>query len=130
MRTRWFLGISIVLFIGCDDVMDRISTKQPAPVPPARSTGGPVDSGRVTIGGSSTASEGDSIDLTAEVANPRGELEYEWSLSGRGSLMSRETDPQNVVVIASTTGRLLVTVTVTEDGDEIGSANLTLQITD
>jgi hypothetical protein len=45
-------------------------------------------------------------------------------------MMSRETDPQNVVVIASTTGRLLVTVTVTEDGDAVGSANLTLQITD
>ncbi len=130
MRTKLFLAISIVLFIGCDDVMDRISTKQPAPVPSARPTGGPVDSGRVTIRGSSTASEGDSINLTTEVDNPRGELEYEWSLSGRGSMMSRETDPQNVVVIASTTGRLLVTVTVTEDSDEIGSANLTLQITD
>jgi hypothetical protein len=44
--------------------------------------------------------------------------------------MNRETDPQNVVVIASTTGRLEVTVTVTEDGDEIGSATVTLQITD
>ena len=127
MRTTLLLGISILLFIGCDDVLDRMSTKQSAPAPAARSS---VDSGRVTIRGSSTASEGDSINLTAEVANPRGELEYEWSLSGRGSMMSRETDPQNVVVIASTTGRLLVTVTVTEDGDEIGSANLTLQITD
>ena len=127
MRTVMLLSVSVVLLIGCDDALDRFSTKQPAPVPAARNA---VDSGRVTIRGSSTGSEGDSIRLTAEVTNPRGELEYEWSLSGRGSMMSRETDPQNVVVIASTTGRLLVTVTVTEDGDEIGSANLTLQITD
>ena len=126
MRAFVFPSALLVLLIACD-ALDRDSTKQPAPVPSARSA---VDSGRVTIKGSSTASEGDSIDLTASVANPRGELEYEWSLSGRGSMMSRETDPQNVVVIAATTGRLVVTVTVTEDGDEIGSANLTLQITD
>jgi len=126
MRAFVFPSALLVLLIACD-ALDRDSTKQPAPVPSARSA---VDSGRVTIKGSSTASEGDSVDLTASVANPRGELEYEWSLAGRGSMMSRETDPQNVVVIASTTGRLVVTVTVTEDGDEIGSANLTLQITD
>ena len=129
MRAFLFLSILVVSMIACD-ALDRDSTKQPAPVSPAPSTGGPADSGRVTIQGSSTGSEGDSIRLAAEVANPRGELEYEWSLSGRGSLMSRETDPQNAVVIASTTGRLEVTVTVTEDGDEIGSANLTLRITD
>ena len=126
MRSFVLLAAFVTLLAGCD-ALDRNSTKQPAPAPAARSS---VDSGRITIRGSSTASEGDSINLTAEVANPRGELEYEWNLSGRGSMMSRETDPQNVVVIASTTGRLLVTVTVTEDGDEIGSANLTLQITD
>jgi hypothetical protein len=127
MRTTFVLGLSILLLIGCDDLLDRVSTKQPAPA----STGGSaVDSGRVSIRGNTTGSEGDSIRLTAEVANPNGELEYEWSLSGRGSLMSRETDPQNVVVIASTTGRLVVTVRVTEDGDEIGSASLNLQITD
>ena len=89
-----------------------------------------MDTGRVTISGNTTGSEGESIRLTAQVANPRGELEYEWSMNGRGSLMNRDTDPQNVVVIASTTGRLEVTVTVTEDGDEIGSATVTLQITD
>ncbi len=122
MRTVLLMS-ALVALLGCD-ALDRVSTKQPAPVPSARSA---VDSGRVTIRGSSTASEGDSVNLTAEVAHPRGELEYEWSLSGRGSMMSRETDPQNVVVIASTTGRLLVTVTVTEDGDAVGSANLTLR---
>ena len=126
MRAFVLLSALAVLLTACD-ALDQSSTKQPAPAP---STGGAVDSGRVTIRGSSSGSEGDSIRLTAEVANPRGELEYEWSLSGRGSMMSRETDPQNVVVIAATTGRLVVTVTVTEDGDEIGSANLTLQITD
>jgi hypothetical protein len=89
-----------------------------------------VDTGRVRITGNSSGSEGESIRLSAQVADPSGELEYEWTMNGRGSLMNRETDPQNVVVIASTTGRLEVTVTVTEDGDEIGSATVTLQITD
>jgi hypothetical protein len=128
MRAMLFLSLSIVLLtVGCDDLLDRVSTKRPAPAPSSRSE---VDSGRVTITGNTTGSEGESIRLTAQVANPRGELEYAWSMNGRGSLMSRETDPQNVVVIASTTGRLEVTVTVTEDGDEIGSATVTLQITD
>jgi len=128
MRTTLLLGLSIALLaVGCDDLLDRVSTKQPAPAPSSRST---VDTGRVTISGNTTGSEGESIRLTAQVANPRGELEYEWSMNGRGSLMNRDTDPQNVVVIASTTGRLEVTVTVTEDGDEIGSATVTLQITD
>ena len=89
-----------------------------------------MDSGRVTITGNTTGTEGESIRLTANVANPRGELDYQWSLSGRGSLMSSESDQQDVVVIPSTTGRLLVSVTVTEDGTEIGGAHLTLQITD
>jgi len=127
MRMTWSLGISVALLVGCDDLMDRVSTKQPATARPA---GGAVDSGRVSISGNTTGTEGESIRLTAQVANPHGELEYEWSLSGRGSLMSRESDPQNVVVIPSTTGRLLVSVTVTEDGTEIGGAHLTLQITD
>jgi len=127
MRNILLLSLSVVLLVGCDDLLDRISTKQPAPTRPA---GGAVNSGRVTITGNTTGTEGESIRLTANVANPRGELEYEWSLSGRGSLMSRESDPQNVVVIPSTTGRLLVSVTVTEDGTEIGGAHLTLQITD
>lgn len=127
MRATWLLGLSVILLLGCDDILDRVSTKQPASAP---SAGSSVDSGRVTISGSTTGTEGESIRLTAEVANPRGELEYLWSLSGRGSLVSREVDPQNAVVIPSTTGRLVVTVTVTEDGNEIGSANLTLQITD
>jgi len=127
MRNVLLLSLSVALLVGCDDLLDRISTKQPAPARPA---GGAVDSGRVTISGNTTGTEGESIRLTAQIANPRGELEYEWSLSGRGSLMSRESDPQNVVVIPSTTGRLLVSVTVTEDGTEIGGAHLTLQITD
>ena len=96
MRATWLLGLSIVLLLGCDDLLDRVSTKQPAS---ARSSGSSVDSGRVTISGSTTGSEGESIRLTAEVANPRGELEYLWSLSGRGSLVSREADPQNAVII-------------------------------
>ena len=127
MRNVLLLSLSVALLVGCDDLLDRISTKQPAPARPA---GGAVDSGRVTISGNTTGTEGESIRLTAQIANPRGELEYEWSLSGRGSLMSRESDPQNVVVIPSTTGRLLVSVTVMEDGTEIGGAHLTLQITD
>ena len=128
MRAMLLLSFSIALLTaGCDDLLDRVSTKRPAPAPSPRSV---VDSGRVTITGNTTGSEGESIRLTAQIANPRGELEYVWSMNGRGSLMSRETDPQNVVVIASTTGRLEVTVTVTEDGDEIGSATVTLQITD
>ena len=126
MRPICLLSLSIALVIGCDDVLDR-PTKQPAPAPAAEPA---VDTGRVTIRGNTTGSEGESIRLTAEVANPQGELEYAWSLDGRGSLMSREIDPQNVVVIASTTGRLVVTVSVTEDGDPIGSASLTLRITD
>jgi len=127
MRRSYSLAVAIALLFGCDDVLDRVSTKEPAPAPSAAPM---VDSGRVTLRGDSTGSEGDSIQLTAEVANPRGELEYEWSLNGRGSLMSRETDPQNAVVIPSTTGRLVVTVRVTEDGDPIGSASLTLRIAD
>src|SRR3989304_1851627 len=127
MRSVLLLSLSVVLLVGCDDLLDRISTKQASPAPPAA---GAVDSGRVSISGNTTGTEGESIRLTAQVATPHGELEYEWSLSGRGSLMSRESDPQNVVVIPSTTGRLLVSVTVTEDGTEIGGAPLTLQITD
>ncbi|MGH9460307.1 MAG: hypothetical protein ACRD1X_03765 [Vicinamibacteria bacterium] len=128
MRAISLLSLSIALLtVGCDDLLDRVSTKQPAPAPSSRSS---VDTGRVSISGNTTGSEGESIRLTAQVANARGELEYEWSMNGRGSLMNRETDPQNAVVIASTTGRLEVTVTVTEDGDEIGSATVTLQITD
>jgi hypothetical protein len=123
-----FLSLPIgVLTFGCDDLLDRVSTKRPAPAPSSRSA---VDTGRVRITGNSSGSEGESIRLSAQVADPSGELEYEWTMNGRGSLMNRETDPQNVVVIASTTGRLEVTVTVTEDGDEIGSATVTLQITD
>ena len=128
MRHILLLSLSVILLVGCDDLLDRVSTKQPAPARPA---GGAVDSGRVTITGNTTGTEGESIRLTANVANPRGgELDYQWSLSGRGSLMSSESDPQNVVVIPSTTGRLLVSVTVTEDGTEIGGTHLTLQITD
>jgi hypothetical protein len=127
MRSVLLPSLSIVLLVGCDDLLDRISTKQPAPTRPA---GGAVNSGRVTITGNTTGTEGESIRLTANVADPRGELDYQWSLSGRGSLMSSESDQQDVVVIPSTTGRLLVSVTVTEDGTEIGGAHLTLQITD
>ena len=127
MRMTWSLGISVALLVGCDDLLDRVSTKQASPAPATQSA---ADSGRVSISGNTSGTEGESIRLTANVANPHGELEYEWSLSGRGSLMSRESDPQNVVVIPSTTGRLLVSVTVTEDGTEIGGTHLTLQITD
>jgi len=128
MRVLLFLSLSLALLTtGCDDLLDRVSTKRPAPT---RSTGNVVDSGRVSIRGDLTGSEGDPIHLTAVVTNPRGDLEYAWSMNGRGSLMSREADPQNAVVRASTSGRLDVTVTVTEDGDEIGSAMVTLQITD
>jgi len=127
MRNVLLLSLSVVLLVGCDHLLDRISTKQASPAPATQSA---ADSGRVSISGNTTGTEGESIRLTAQVANPRGELEYEWSLSGRGSLMSRESDPQNVVVIPSTTGRLLVSVAVTEDGTEIGGTHLTLQITD
>ena len=127
MRVLLLWSALVALLSACDDMLDRVSTKQPAPAPSSRST---VDTGRVRITGNTSGSEGESIRLTAQVANPRGELEYEWRMNGRGSLMNRETDPQNVVVIASTTGRLEVTVTVTEDGDQIGSPTVILQITD
>jgi hypothetical protein len=127
MRAILLLSVSAVLLGGCD-YLDTKSVKQGAPAPAA--TQNLPDSGRVTISGNTVATEGESIHLTAHVANPKGDLEYSWSLSGRGSLMNREADPQNAVIIPSGTGRLLVSVSVTEDGTEIGGAHVTLQISD
>jgi len=115
----------LLLSLACDETLDRSSTKQPAPL--KQST---EDSGRVTISGNSTGSEGESIKLTANVVNAGGSLDYDWSLDGRGSLVSRQSDPKHATVIASSPGTLFVTVTVSEDGVEIGSARLTLRITD
>ena len=126
-RASLLLVVMCVFLPACDDVLDRVSTKRPAPAPVPE---GAVDSGRVSLRGNATGSEGDPIRLTAEVANPRGELEYDWILDGRGSLMSRQADPHNAVLIPSTTGRFEVTVTVTEDGEYVGSATLTIRITD
>ncbi len=126
---RYSLAAGLLLLTlacpACDEALDRSSTKQPAPL--KQST---EDSGQVTISGSSTGSEGESIKLTANVANARGNLDYDWRLDGRGSLVSRRSDPKNATVIASTPGTLFVTVTVSEGGVEIGSARLTLRITD
>jgi ABC-type phosphate transport system substrate-binding protein len=124
MRTSLLPSVLLVILVGCD-ALDQSSTKQPAPI--KQDT---TDADRITISGSSTGAEGESINLTAKVTNARGKLQYDWSLSGRGSLMSREADPEKAVVIGSSPGRLLVTVTVSEDGVEIGSASLTLRITD
>lgn len=124
MRYSLVAGL-LVLALGCDETLDRNTTKRPAP--PEQS---PEDSGRVTISGSSTGSEGESIKLTANVANPSGELNYDWRLDGSGSMVSRRADPKHATVIASSPGTLFVTVTVSEDGVEIGSARLTLRITD
>jgi len=115
----------LLLSLACDETLDRSSTKQPATL--KQST---EDSGRVTISGNSTGSEGESIKLTANVVNAGGSLDYDWSLDGRGSLVSRQSDPKHATVIASSPGTLFVTVTVSEDGVEIGSARLTLRITD
>ncbi len=127
MRNSLAAGL-LLLSLACDEALDRSSTKQPAPL--KQST---EDSGRVTISGNSTGSKGESIKLTANVGNvvnAGGSLDYEWSLDGRGSLVSRQSDPKHATVIASSPGTLFVTVTVSEDGVEIGSARLTLQITD
>lgn len=115
----------LLLTLFCDEALDRSSTKQPAPPKQVSE-----DSGRVTIIGSPTGSEGESIKLTANVVNAGGSLDYDWSLAGRGSLVSRKSDPKHATVIASSSGTLFVTVTVSEDGVEIGSARLTLRITD
>ncbi len=124
MRNSLAAGL-LLLSLACDETLDRSSTKQPAPL--KQST---EDSGRVTISGNSTGSEGESIKLTANVVNAGGSLDYDWSLDGRGSLVSRQSDPKHATVIASSPGTLFVTVTVSEDGVEIGSARLTLRITD
>jgi hypothetical protein len=124
MRNSLAAGL-LLLTLACDETLDRSSTKQPVPL--KQST---EDSGRVTISGSSTGSEGESIKLTANVANAGGSLDYDWSLDGRGSLVSRQSDPKHATVIASSSGTLFVNVTVSEDGVEIGRASLTLRITD
>jgi hypothetical protein len=124
MRYSLAAGL-LLLTLGCDETLDRSSTKQPAPR--KQST---EDSGPVTISGSTTASEGESIELTANVADAIGNLDYDWSLDGRGSLVSRQSDPKHATVIASSPGTLFVTVTIAENGVEIGSASLTLRITD
>ena len=123
---RYILVVGLLFLTSvCDEALDRSSTKQPAPL--KQST---EDSGRVTISGGSSGSEGESIKLTANVANASGRLDYDWRLEGRGSMVSRQSDPKHATVIASSPGTLFVTVTVSEDGVEIGSARLTLRITD
>ena len=124
MRIALLAGL-LLFNSACDDLLDRVSSKQPAP--PELGT---KDTGRVTISGNSAGSEGESIKLTANVTDARGRLEYDWRLDGRGSLVSRRADPKNATVIASSPGTLFVTVTVSENGVEIGSARLTLRITD
>ena len=67
MRNSLAAGL-LLLTLACDETLDRSSTKQPVPL--KQST---EDSGRVTISGSSTGSEGESIKLTANVVNAVGQ---------------------------------------------------------
>lgn len=118
-------AVLLLLTLACDETLDRSSTKQPAPRKQESE-----ETGRVSISGNSTATEGEPIKLTAKVTNATGSLDYDWRLEGRGSLVSRQSDSKHATVIASSSGTLFVTLTVSENGVEIGSARLTLRITD
>jgi uncharacterized Zn-binding protein involved in type VI secretion len=131
IRLSLLLSVTLAGLLACEAVEDTIRDLAPAgdssspSAPAAPITSG---SGRVTITGSSTVSEGEKVTLTANVANPTGSLDYEWALTGRGSLMSRKANENQVTVVGSRQGTLSVTFSVKEDGVEIGSASFTLKV--